>query len=147
MIEVKVFLEQGNDDLPLPEYKSQGAAGMDLVAAVTENVELKPGQFDLIPTGIRLQIPDGYEGQVRPRSGLAAKYGITVLNTPGTIDSDYRGEIKLIIINLGKKPYTIKRGDRLAQLVISRYERVCLKRVDALDNTSRGDGGFGHTGI
>jgi dUTP pyrophosphatase len=147
MIEVKICIDQSCIDLPLPEYKSQGASGMDLMAAVTEDVVLKPGQFELIPTGIRLQLPEGYEGQVRPRSGLAARYGITVLNTPGTIDSDYRGEIKLIIINLGKQPYTIKRGDRLAQLVVCKYERVCLKKVKDLDDTSRGQGGFGHTGI
>jgi dUTP pyrophosphatase len=147
MLEIKIYRGKHAEDLPLPEYKSEGASGLDLVAAVEDEVILNPGDYKIVPTGIHIQIPEGYEGEVRPRSGLAAKFGITVLNTPGTIDSDYRGEVKVILINLGKNPYIINRGDRIAQLVISKYERVKLIPVHALDNTDRGEGGFGHTGI
>jgi dUTP pyrophosphatase len=147
MIKVKVKINKTAEDLPLPRYMSGGSSGMDLYAAVDEDIVIDPGGFRLIPTGIHLQLPAGYEGQVRPRSGLAAKYGVTVLNTPGTIDSDYRGEIKIILINLGREPFVIKRGDRIAQLVISRYERVELVPAECLEDSERGTGGFGHTGI
>jgi dUTP pyrophosphatase len=147
MIKVKVKINKTAEDLPLPRYMSGGSSGMDLYAAVDEDTVIDPGGFRLIPTGIHLQLPAGYEGQVRPRSGLAAKYGVTVLNTPGTIDSDYRGEIKIILINLGREPFVIKRGDRIAQLVISRYERVELVPAECLEDSERGTGGFGHTGI
>jgi dUTP pyrophosphatase len=147
MIKVKVKINKTAEDLPLPRYMSGGSSGMDLYAAVDEDIVIDPGGFRLIPTGIHLQLPAGYEGQVRPRSGLAAKYGVTVLNTPGTIDSDYRGEIKIILINLGREPFVIKRGDRIAQLVISRYERVELVPTECLEDSERGTGGFGHTGI
>lgn len=147
MIKVKVKINKTAEDLPLPRYMSGGSSGMDLYAAVDEDTVIDPGGFRLVPTGIHLQLPAGYEGQVRPRSGLAAKYGVTVLNTPGTIDSDYRGEIKIILINLGREPFVIKRGDRIAQLVISRYERVELVPAECLEDSERGTGGFGHTGI
>ncbi|HQD40989.1 MAG TPA: dUTP diphosphatase [Bacillota bacterium] len=146
-MKVKVKINKTAEDLPLPRYMSGGSSGMDLYAAVDEDTVIDPGGFRLIPTGIHLQLPAGYEGQVRPRSGLAAKYGVTVLNTPGTIDSDYRGEIKIILINLGREPFVIKRGDRIAQLVISRYERVELVPAECLEDSERGTGGFGHTGI
>ncbi len=136
----------GNDDLPLPAYMTEHAAGLDLCAAVREEVILQPGQRALIPTGLRLAIPPGYEGQVRPRSGLALHHGLTLLNTPGTIDADYRGEVQIIIANLGEKPYTICRGERIAQLVICPVARARLEVVPSLSQTSRGPGGFGHTG-
>ena len=147
MIRVRIKRDQKHADLPLPEYMSVGSAGMDLRAAVAGQVTIKPGGFELIPTGICLQLPPGYEGQVRPRSGLAARNGITVLNTPGTIDSDYRGEIRVILINLGKEPFVVNRGDRIAQLVVCKYERVILEPAQHLDDSDRGSGGFGHTGI
>lgn len=147
MIKVPVRKSKGAEDLPMPRYMSSGSAGMDLYAAVEEDVIIKPGGFELIPTGIHLQLPDGYEGQVRPRSGLAAKSGVTVLNTPGTIDSDYRGEIRVILINFGKEPFVVRRGDRIAQLVVCKYETVELISVSQLSDSERGSGGFGHTGI
>ncbi|MBA1333915.1 MAG: Deoxyuridine 5'-triphosphate nucleotidohydrolase [Firmicutes bacterium] len=147
MLTVKIFRNKNTRDLPLPEYKSKGASGMDLPAAVEAPVTIKPGEYSIIPTGIYLEIPEGYEGQVRPRSGLAAKYGVTILNTPGTIDSDYRGEIMVILINLGKESYVVERGDRIAQLVISKHESVSFIPVFSLEATDRGEGGFGHTGI
>ena len=147
MIKVRIKRSRAAGDLPLPRYMSSGSAGMDLYAAVEENRVIPSGGFELIPTGIHLQLPPGYEGQVRPRSGLAANKGVTVLNTPGTIDSDYRGEIKVILINLGREPFEVKRGDRIAQLVVCKYERVELVADTSLDESDRGDGGFGHTGI
>jgi dUTP pyrophosphatase len=134
-------------DLPLPQYMSSGASGLDLVAAVEEEVILSPGEIRLIPTGLAVAIPSGYEGQIRPRSGLALKQGIGLINSPGTVDSDYRGEIGLAIINLGPNPFTVQRGDRLAQLVINRVYQAEIQLVDRLDDTSRGEGGFGHTGV
>lgn len=133
-------------DLPLPAYLSSGAAGMDLAAALEGEVALAPGEIQLIPTGLALAIPEGFEGQIRPRSGLALKHGITLINSPGTIDSDYRGEIGLPVINLGPQPYTIHRGERLAQLVIQRVYRATLQETDILETTERGQGGFGHSG-
>jgi len=144
-ITVKVRPLPAAEDLPLPCYMTEGAAGMDLLAAVEEEVELKPGERKLIPTGIQLAIPAGYEGQVRPRSGLAVKYGVSVLNTPGTIDADYRGEIKVLMVNFGQEPFLIRRGDRIAQLVISPVVRGTLVVESQLEETTRGEGGFGHT--
>lgn len=131
----------------LPEYKTGQSAGMDLYANIDEPIELKPLERALIPTGIFIELPDGFEAQIRPRSGLCIKHGITVLNSPGTIDSDYRGEIKVIAINLSNEKYTINNGERLCQMVISKYERIVWEEVELLNNTERGDGGFGHTGI
>lgn len=137
------------EGLTLPAYQTEGAAGFDFLAALDEgeDVKLLPGDWAMIPTGLKFAIPFGCELQVRPRSGLAAKNGITVLNTPGTIDSDYRGEIKIILINLGKEPFVIKRGMRIAQGVLSPYYRGDFTVVDHLDKTERGAGGFGHTGV
>lgn len=134
--------------LALPAYQSDGAAGLDLVAAIPADarVVLDPGARALVPTGLTLQLPRGYEAQVRPRSGLALKHGVTVLNTPGTIDADYRGEIGVILINHGGAPFEIERGDRIAQLVIAPVTRVLLRRASELDETARGAGGFGSTG-
>ena len=126
---------------------SEGAAGMDLSADVREDVVLHPGEIKLVPTGISVSIPLGYEAQIRPRSGLALKHGVTLVNTPGTIDSDYRGVISLIMINLGKEPYTIKRGSRVAQMVINEVTRAELEEVEILTDTTRSVGGFGHTGV
>lgn len=131
----------------MPCYMSEQASGFDLEACLTQDVQLAPGERALIPTGLRLAIPRGFEGQVRPRSGLAARYGITVLNAPGTIDSDYRGEICVILINLGSELYTISHGDRVAQLVIAPTTRAELVEVESLDTTGRGEGGFGSTGV
>ncbi|MDE3213845.1 MAG: dUTP diphosphatase [Bacteroidota bacterium] len=131
---------------PLPAYATAGSSGMDLRAHLSEPVVLKPMQRALIPTGIHLELPDGYEGQVRPRSGLALKQGISCLNSPGTIDSDYRGEVKVILVNLSQETHQIENGERIAQLVISKYERVAWKEVPDLAHSNRGTGGFGHTG-
>jgi len=133
-------------DLPLPRYQTPGAAGMDLAAAVSTPLELAPGDRRLVPTGLQLAIPSGYEAQVRPRSGLAAKYGVTVLNSPGTIDSDYRGEVKVILVNLGREPFTVRRGDRIAQMVFSPVTGINWEELATLPPTGRGPGGFGHTG-
>lgn len=138
--------KRAQTDLSLPAYQTPGASGLDIRAAVVEEVRLDPGDIFLVPTGFALAIPEGYEGQVRPRSGLAARYGITVVNSPGTIDADYRGEIKVPLIHLGREPFSIKRGERIAQLVFSPVQRVKLLEVESLDTTSRGVGGFGHTG-
>jgi dUTP pyrophosphatase len=143
---VKVFHMPGNEDLPLPVKMSTGSSGFDLHAAVMDPVEIKPGRWKLIPSGIALSMPAGLEAQVRPRSGLALKHGITVLNTPGTIDADYRGEIGVILLNLGERPFRVERGDRIAQLVFMQVPAVSLKVTDSLDETERGSGGFGHTG-
>lgn len=132
---------------PLPKYETAGSAGMDLSAMLAEPVIIKPLQRVLIPTGIYIELPDGYEAQIRPRSGLAIKKGISVLNSPGTIDSDYRGEIKVILINLSNETIVINTGERIAQMVVAKYEKVQLHEVDELDSTDRGTGGFGHTGI
>ena len=144
---VEITLEPGCEDLPLPAYETEHAAGMDLRAAVREPVTLVANERAAIPTGIRIALPPGMEAQIRPRSGLALRHGISLLNSPGTIDADYRGEITLIVINLGQEPYTLQRGDRVAQMVIAPVMRVEWRRVDALDATGRGDGGFGHTGL
>lgn len=133
-------------DLPLPAYATLGSAGMDLVAAVDDPVTLAAGETTLIPTGYSIELPEGYEAQVRPRSGLAIKNRIGILNSPGTIDSDYRGEIKVILTNFGKESFTVRRGDRIAQLIVHRYTRVDWIESEQLNGTARGDGGFGHTG-
>ena len=150
MVQVKVDvkrLEHGAG-LDLPGYESDGAAGMDLRAAVDENapIVIEPGRHDLIPTGLAIALPAGYEAQVRPRSGLAARHGVTVLNAPGTIDADYRGEIKVILINHGSAPFTVERGERIAQMVIAQVTRAELVEASDLDSTSRGSGGFGSSG-
>jgi dUTP pyrophosphatase len=132
--------------LPLPAYATAQAAGMDLVAAIDAAIVLAPLARVLVPTGITMALPAGFEAQVRPRSGLAAKNGVTVLNTPGTIDADYRGEVKVILINLGDAPFTIERGMRVAQMVVAPYTTVTWQQVDSLDETQRGAGGFGSTG-
>lgn len=134
-------------DNPLPAYETVGSAGVDLRAQLHEPVMLKPLQRALIPTGLYIELPDGYEAQVRPRSGLALKKGVTVLNSPGTIDSDYRGEIKVIMINLSNETTIINTGERIAQMIIAKYEKVQFKEVDELNETARGEGGFGHTGV
>jgi dUTP pyrophosphatase len=141
---VKVVNTSGN---ALPAYATPLSAGVDLRAALEAPVELKPLERALVPTGLYMQIPAGYEGQVRPRSGLAAKHGITVLNTPGTIDADYRGEIKVILVNLSNVPFTIVPGERIAQMVFARCEQARLEEAVSLDETERGAGGFGSTGV
>ncbi|MDT3699373.1 MAG: dUTP diphosphatase [Thermincola sp.] len=145
-VSVKVKRTAGCEDLPLPQYMTQGAAGMDLYAAVTQTEVINPGQIKLVPTGLSLALPEGYEAQIRPRSGLALKYGITMVNSPGTIDADYRGEIGLIMINHGQAPFEIKRGDRVAQMVINQIAQAEFLEVDNLDSTLRSAGGFGSTG-
>ena len=145
-IEVKVTVDECAKDLPLPEYKSDAASGMDLLAANREDIVLAPGDIKLIPTGLHIALPVGYEAQVRPRSGLALKHGLTVVNSPGTIDADYRGEIGIILGNISREPFAVKRGTRIAQLVIARVTHAAWAKVDKLDDTARGHGGFGHTG-
>jgi dUTP pyrophosphatase len=135
-----------DQDLPLPKYMSDGAAGMDLFAAVDEDLTIQPQEAVLVPTGLAVAIPEGFEGQVRARSGLAVAHGLAVINAPGTIDSDYRGEIKVALINLGKNPFTIQRGDRIAQMIINRVYRVKWDLKESLEETERNEGGFGHTG-
>ncbi len=138
---------QRTQDLALPRYHSVLAAGMDVRAAVEEDVEIDPGRIALVPTGFAVAIPPGYEMQVRPRSGLALRHGLTLINSPGTIDSDYRGEVKIALINLGEAPFRVRRGDRIAQLVLAPIVRADLRVVETLDATDRAAGGFGHTGI
>jgi dUTP pyrophosphatase len=133
--------------LPLPRYMTSGSAGLDLLADVVEPIELPPGARALVPTGIAIELPAGFEAQVRPRSGLALRHGITLLNSPGTIDSDYRGEIQVLMINLGDQPYIVRRGDRIAQMIVAPVVRAELREVDALAESRRGPGGFGHTGV
>ena len=145
-IRVQIRRKAGCEDIPLPRYMSDSAAGMDLCAANAESIVLEPGRVRLVPTGLYVAIPKGYEGQVRPRSGLALKHGLTLVNAPGTIDSDYRGEVGIIVGNIGSEPYTIERGTRIAQLVIAPVVQAEIEIVDELDETARGQGGFGHTG-
>ena len=134
-------------DFPLPRYATVQSAGMDLVAACLQDIELAPGEICLVPTGIAVSLPHGYEFQVRPRSGLAVRHGLTVVNAPGTIDADYRGEIKVGLINLGQKTVTIKPGQRIAQMILGRVLHVRWQEVDLLSGTARGHGGFGHSGV
>ena len=145
---MKVGIKRLNhaQDLPLPHYATTGSAGLDLLAAVDQEITLAPGQRMAVPTGIPIELPHGVEAQVRPRSGLAFNHGITCLNSPATIDSDYRGEIKVILINHGDEPFTVQSGERIAQLVIAKVARVTLDEQATLDDSARGAGGFGHTG-
>jgi dUTP pyrophosphatase len=147
MVNVKLLQLPHGADLPLPEYATLHSAGVDLMAAIDADVSLAPMQRTLIPTGIAIALPDGYEAQIRPRSGLALKNGISLVNTPGTIDADYRGEIKVLIINFGSETFTVTRGMRIAQMVVAPVSRVGWQKVDSLDETVRSDGGFGSTGI
>ncbi len=142
-ISIKIVNHSGND---MPAYATNGSAGMDIRANLTEPIKLKPLQRQMIPTGLFIELPEGYEAQVRPRSGMANKQGITCLNSPGTVDSDYRGEIKIILINLSDSEQTIQHGDRIAQMVIAKVEKAKWDLVQQLNNTKRGEGGFGHTG-
>jgi dUTP pyrophosphatase len=144
---IKVRRLGDNGDLPLPSYESDGSSGMDIRASLREPAMLQPGEITFIPTGLAVSVPPGYEAQIRPRSGLALKHGIGMVNSPGTIDSDYRGEIGIIVINWGQKPFTIRRGDRIAQMIITRVCRADLMEVEVLDSTQRGEGGFGHSGV
>lgn len=139
-------VREGFDDLPLPTYATPGSSGMDLRAAVDLSVTIQPMDRIAIPTGVAVALPNGFELQVRPRSGLAIRHGITMINAPGTVDTDYRGEIQILVVNLGAAPFVINRGDRIAQAVISRYEQVEWEQVDLLESSQRGDGGFGSTG-
>ena len=142
-VEVKVVREKG---VELPKYETKGSAGMDVRANIKEPITLKSLERILIPTGLRVAIPEGYEIQVRPRSGLAIKHGITMLNTPGTVDSDYRGELKVIVVNLSNEAYTIEPNERIGQFVLNKIEQIEFVEVEELDSTERGEGGFGHTG-
>jgi len=144
---LKVKRLGNNTNLPLPSYQSDGSSGLDLCAAVNKELTLQPGDIKLIPTGLSISLPEGYEAQIRPRSGLALRYGLGFVNAPGTIDADYRGEIGVIAINWGKKPLTIKRGERIAQMVIHTVSRAIVEEVNELDTTQRGEGGFGHSGV
>ncbi len=139
--------EAGTEDIELPRYQSDGASGMDVRAAVDAPVVLEPGTIRLIPSGLRVAVPVGYEVQVRPRSGLALKHGITVVNTPGTIDADYRGPVGIILGNVSREPFTVRRGDRIAQIVLQRVVHADIEIVAQLDETVRGEGGFGSSGI
>jgi dUTP pyrophosphatase len=138
---------KNSSGLPIPHYQTEHSAGVDLYAAVETEAVIDAGAWKLVPTGIAIAIPEGYEGQVRPRSGLALKHGIGMLNAPGTIDADYRGEISVILFNFSDTPYPVRRGDRIAQLVFARLEKAAFVKVDALSETVRGSGGFGHTGV
>jgi dUTP pyrophosphatase len=147
MEKIKIYIQRlaGNEDIPLPQYMTAQSAGMDIFAAVSEEEIISPGQRKKIPTGIAVALPEGYEAQIRPRSGLALNDGIALLNSPGTIDADYRGEIALIVINHGEQPFVVKRGMRLAQMVVQKIFQVDWVETAELNNTSRGNGGFGHT--
>lgn len=147
MLKAQIKRLPHGQDLPLPKYMSAHAAGMDMYAGVSEDTIIEPGGWKLIPTGIAIALPAGYEAQVRPRSGLALKQGVSILNTPGTVDADYRGEVGVILMNHSKKDLIIKRGDRIAQMIINKIEHVTIEEVAELPSTDRGAGGFGHTGI
>lgn len=146
-VSVRITTLPHAEGLALPTYATEHAAGMDLCAAVTADVVLAAGERKLIPTGLSIALPEGYEAQIRPRSGLALKNGLSVLNSPGTIDADYRGEVQIILANLGNEPFTISRGMRIAQMVVAPYSRVTWDSVETLDDTARGAGGFGSTGV
>lgn len=146
-MKLKFKLVNKNLKTKVPKYQSKDSSGMDLCSASKEKIIIPPFRSRLIPTNLILEIPKGYEGQVRPRSGLALKHNVTVLNSPGTIDSDYRGEVKVLLYNLGMKNFTVKFGDRIAQLIISKYEKVTLKQTNTLSKTKRGKGGYGSTGV
>ena len=146
-VEIEVVRLAHGRDLALPDYATASAAGADLLAAIDQDIELAPLERRIVPTGISIALPVGFEAQVRPRSGLAAKHGVTVANAPGTIDADYRGEVGVILINLGKEPFLITRGMRIAQMIIARHARAVWREVSELDRTARGAGGFGSTGV
>ena len=146
-VKIVLKLKDGCEDLPLPRYATSGSSGMDLCADVGEEIQILPGEIKLISSGIYLSIPSGYEAEIRPRSGLALKHGVSLVNTPGTIDSDYRGLLSLIMINHGKEPFTVRRGDRIAQMVIKEVIRADIEITGGLDDTVRSSGGFGHTGL
>jgi len=146
-LKIQILRLPHGEGVPLPKYMSHSASGMDLYAAVDGEVTLKPGERKLIPTGFKMALPEGHEAQVRPRSGLAIKNGISVLNTPGTIDEDYRGEVGVILVNHGNEDFRIKRGDRIAQMVINKIEQADIEEVKSLSETHRNSGGFGHTGV
>lgn len=143
-MEVKIV---NKSPFKLPEYATIHSAGMDMRANLNESIIIQPLQRVMVPTGVHIQLPDGYEAQIRPRSGLAAKHGIGIVNSPGTIDADYRGEIKIILVNLSNEPFTLNPGERVAQMVIARYEKAVWKECDSLEESERGEGGFGSTGI
>jgi len=143
---LKVKRLRNNINLPLPSYQTNESSGLDLRAAVEKEIILHPGDIQLIPTGLSVSIPKGYELQIRPRSGLALKHGLGIVNSPGTVDSDYRGEIGIIAINFGRESFGIKRGDRIAQIVVNKISHAVVQEVDLLDSTDRGNGGFGHSG-
>lgn len=145
-INVKIKRTRSGKDLPLPAYMTAHAAGMDLLADIEDDIVIAPMERSLVPTGISIALPVGYEAQIRPRSGLAIKHGIALVNSPGTIDADYRGEIMVIMINLGSEPFTIAKGERIAQMVVHEVSKVSWDEVEAHDETDRADGGFGHTG-
>jgi dUTP pyrophosphatase len=145
-ITVKIRRLSHGEDLPLPTFATAHAAGADLRAAVDAPVTIQPGRIHLIPCGFAMAVPPGYEAQVRPRSGLSSQHGLTLINTPGTIDADYRGEVKVPLVNLGTEPFTVERGMRIAQMVIAAVPKVSFAEVEELDETTRGKGGFGHTG-
>ena len=146
-VKLKVMRLPSSEGLELPSYQTSGSSGMDLRAAIYDQIIIPPMGRALIPTGLTVSIPPEFEGQVRPRSGLALRYGITVLNTPGTVDSDYRGELAVILVNLSDSPYTVKRGDRIAQLVVAKIAHAQIEVVNKIDTSNRGEGGFGHTGL
>jgi dUTP pyrophosphatase len=146
VIKIMRLRPEEDADIPLPRYMTPDAAGMDICAAVREDTVLKRGQIALLPTGLAIALPSGYEAQIRPRSGLAVRHGIGLINAPGTIDADYRGEVMIALVNLGRSAYTVRRGDRIAQMVLQRVRRARLEEVPVLDVTERNRGGFGHTG-
>lgn len=146
-LKIKILDPENNQDIKLPCYMTKGSSGMDISAAVTKPEIINPGEIKMIPTALAMAIPQGYEVQIRPRSGLAIKKGITIVNSPGTIDSDYRGEVKIGLINLGREAFTIERGSRIAQMVIQKVEQMEVVPVDSMDETDRNQGGFGHTGV
>jgi len=143
---IKIRRTNGSTDIPFPSYMTPNSSGMDIYAAVEGCLRIGPGQRAIVPTGFAIAVPVGFEAQIRPRSGLAIKYGLCILNSPGTIDADYRGEVKILIMNLGEKPFEIKRGERIAQMVIQPVVSACWEEVPTLPDTKRMDGGFGHTG-
>ncbi|RUA03272.1 MAG: dUTP diphosphatase [Deltaproteobacteria bacterium] len=145
-IQIRRLNPDQDADIPLPRYMTPSSSGMDICAAVSRTVMINPQSIELIPTGFAMALPKGFEAQIRPRSGLAVRHGIGLINSPGTIDADYRGEVKLALINLGNRPHPINRGDRIAQMVINRVFQAQLEEVDSLEDTLRGEGGFGHTG-
>ncbi len=142
----KILVKRLSKEIPLPKYETEGSSGMDLSANIKTTININPGKKEIIPTGIAISVPEGFEVQIRPRSGLAAKHNITVLNTPGTIDSDYRGELKVILINLGKEAFKVEKGFRIAQMVLSPVVKAEINEVQDLNDTERGKGGFGSTG-